>query len=174
MHDDQRAEVELRKINRVPVAAEREVHGHRTHRDQPNLKVRDSDVENRRVGVLQREEPRHQVVQADRQWDPKRETQQERRVQWDRGFTVAAFTFATGRDALNAGRQSRDEREREEVREPSNANGCDRGVALGRDHGEVDEVEDVLRHHAPDDGECDREDSLRSVSHAAALHHPGG
>jgi hypothetical protein len=54
------------------------------------------------------------------------------------------------------------QRHEHEVGEAAEPDGCERGVAERADHGRVDQVHDVLRHHAADDRQRQQQDALRS------------
>lgn len=87
-------------------------------------------------------------------------------------FREAPLTFAPRGRGLNASRQAKDDRLGNEQHEAAKADRRERRVAViqAADHRSVDQIKDVLRHHAADDRQGQTQDAIEAL----LVEHRGG
>ena len=78
-------------------------------------------------------------------------------------FRVAAFPQPPGGQCLHTGGQADNERNRQVVAETADTGGSQRAVTEAAHHADVDQVQNVLRHHPAHDGQGDSPDHFPAV-----------
>ena len=98
--------------------------------------------------------------------DADEEREEQCAVERQSRLVASPLSQASCRHRLHACGQPGDERGREEVREATDPDRGDRRVAQGPDHGQIDQVEDVLRDHRADDRQPESENRANACGHA--------
>ena len=153
MHDNQREHIDARHIQCIPVTAEGEIHTDKYNRTQAPFEIRNAELDYGGIRVQIWKQRGRKLHKNQRKYRCDDQHQQQRRIQYCCCTIAATFAFFAGSCSLHASRDAKNQGLAHEHDEAAKTDGRQCRITQEADHRRVDDVEEILRYHAPDDGQ---------------------